>query len=147
MLLKNFIRTLKNKIYNVYIDKLDDIINKYNNTYHRTIEMKPINFNSNTYIDFNKENYKDGLKFKVGNHVRIWKYKNIFAKVYDPNWSEEDFVIQKVKNTMSWTYVNSDLKDEEIVWTFYEKKLLKPNQKEFSIEKVIKIKVDKLYVE
>ena len=113
----------------MYIDKLDDIINKYSNTYHRTIEMKSIDVKSNTYIDFNKENYNDSPKSKVGNHVRTWKYKHIFAKVYVPNWSEEDFVIQKVNNIVSWTYVNGDLKDEEIVWTFYEKKIAKTKSK------------------
>ena len=67
---------------NVYIDKLDDIVNKYNNTYHSTITMKPVDVKSNTYIDFNKENNEEDLKFEVGNHVRISKYKNIFAKGY-----------------------------------------------------------------
>ena len=67
---------------NVYIDKLDDIVGEYNNTYHKIIKMKPIDVKNNTYFDFNKEvNHKDP-KFKVGNHVRISKYKNIFAKVY-----------------------------------------------------------------
>ena len=67
---------------NVYIDKLDDIVNKHNNTYHSTITMKPVDVKSNTYIDFNKENNEEDLKFEVGNHVRISKYKNIFAKGY-----------------------------------------------------------------
>ena len=74
-------------------------------------------------IDFNKENNKEGPKFKVGDHVRVSKYKNIFAKGYITNWSEEDFVIKKVKNTVPWTYVISDLNGEEIVGTFYEKEL------------------------
>ena len=64
----------------MYIDKLDEIVNKNNNTYHRTIKMKPVDDKSSTYIDFSKENNKKGPKFKVGNHVRISKYKNIFAK-------------------------------------------------------------------
>ena len=93
---ERFIRTLKNKIYkyiisiskNVYIDKLDNIVNKYNNTYHRTIKMKPVDVKPSMYVDFNKENYKEGPKFKVGDHVRISKYKNIFAKGYIPNWSK-----------------------------------------------------------
>ena len=74
------------------------------------------------------------------------KYKNIFAKGYVPNWSEEDFVIKKVKNTVLWTYVISDLNREEIVGTFYEKELQKTNQEEFRVEKVTKKKGDKLYV-
>ena len=72
---------------NVYIDKLDDIVNKYSNTYHRTIKMKPFDVKQSMHIDFNKKNNKEGLKFKVGDHVRISKYV--------PNWSEELFVIKK----------------------------------------------------
>ena len=106
---ERFIKTLKNKIYkhmtsiskNVYIDKLDDIVNKYNNTYHRTIKMKPIDVKDNTYIDFGKENSDKDSKFQVTDHVRISKYKSIFTKRYTPNWSEEVFVIKKVKNTVS----------------------------------------------
>ena len=108
---ERFIRTLKNKIYkymtsiakDVYIDKLDDIVNKYNNKYHRTIKMKPTDIKSSIYVDFNKENNKEGPKFKVGDYVRISKYKNIFAKGYVLNWSEEVFVTTKVKNTVPWT--------------------------------------------
>ena len=84
----------------VYINKLDDIVNEYNNTYHRTIKMKPVDVKDNTYIDFKKEVNDKDPKFKVGDHVRISKYKNIFAKGYIPNWSEEDFKIKKVKNTV-----------------------------------------------
>ena len=151
---ERFIRTFKSKIYkymtsiskNVYIDKLNAIVNKCNNTYHTTIKMKPINVKDNTYINTNKEiNYKHP-KFKVGNYVRISKYKNIFAKGYMPNWSEEVFVVDKIKNTVPWTYVINDLNGEEITGTFYENKLQKTNQKEFRIEKVIKRKGDKFYV-
>ena len=132
---------------NVYINKLDDMANEYNNTYHRTIKMKPVDVKDNTYIDFKKEVNDKDPKFKVGDHVRISKYKNIFAKGYTPNWSEEVFVISKIKNTVPWTYVINDLNGEEIIGTFYEKELQKTNQKEFRIEKVIKGKGDKLYVE
>ena len=105
---ERFIRTLKTKIYkymtsiskNVYIDKLDDIVNEYNNTYHRTIKMKPVDVKDNTYIDSNKEVNDKDPKFKVGDHVRISKYKNIFAKGYTPNWSEEGFAVSKIKNTV-----------------------------------------------
>ena len=151
---EKFIRTLKNKIYkymtsvskNVYIDKLDDIVNKYNNTYHSTIKMKPVDVKSNTYIDSSKEiNYQDS-KFKISDIVRISKYRNIFAKGHVLNWSEEVFVIKKVKNTVPWTYVISDLKREKIVQVFFEKELQKTNQKEFRVEKVIKKKSNKLYV-
>ena len=85
-------------------------------------------------------------KFKVRDHVRISKYKNIFAKGYTPKWSEGVFVIKKVKNTVPWTYVINDLNGEQIIGTFYEKELQKTNQKEFIKEKVIKIKGNKLYV-
>ena len=73
---------------NVYIDKLNDIVNKYVNTYHSTIKMKPVDVNSSTYIDFYKENNKEGPKFKVRVNIRVSKYKNIFAKGYVPNWSD-----------------------------------------------------------
>ena len=150
---ERFIRTLRNKIYkymtsvskNVCIDNLDNIVNEYNNTYHRTIKMKPIDVKDNTYINFEKEVNKDP-KFKIGDHVRISKYKNIFAKGYIPNWSEEVFVINKIKNTVLWTYIINDLNGEEIIGTFYEKELQKTNQKEFRIEKVYRKKGDKLYV-
>ena len=151
---ERFIRTIKNKIFkymtsiskNVYIDKLDDIVHKYNNEKHRAIKMKPINVKDNTYIDFGKEANDNDPKFKVGDHVRISKYKNIFAKGYNPNWSEEVFVIKEIKNTVPWTYVINDLNGEEITGTFYEKELQKIDQQEFRIEKVIKKKGDKLYV-
>ena len=106
---ERFIRTSKNKIYkymtsiskNVYIDKLDDIVDEYNNTYHTTIKMKPADVKDNTYINADKEINNKDPKFKVGDHVRILKYKSIFAKGYMPNWSEEVFVIQKVKKYCS----------------------------------------------
>ena len=115
---------------NVYFDVLDDIVNKYNNTVHRTIKMKPIDVKDNTYVDSKKEVNDKDPKFKVGDHVRISKYKNIFAKGYTPNWSEEVFVIKKVKNTVPWTYVINDLNGEEITGTFYEKELQKTNKKD-----------------
>ena len=87
----------------MYIDKLDDIVNEYNNTYHTTIKMKPIDVKINVYINADKEVNDKSSKFKVGDHVRISKYKKSFAKGYTPNWSEEVFVIKKVKNTVPWT--------------------------------------------
>ena len=84
---------------NVYIDKLDDIVNKYSNTYHSTIKMKPVDVKSNTYINSSKEINDKDPKFKIGDIVRISKCKNIFAKGYVPNWSEEVFVIRKVKSS------------------------------------------------
>ena len=126
----------------MYIDKLDDIVNKYNNTYHRTIKMKVVNVKSSTYINSIKEINDEDPKFKIGDIVRISKYKNTFAKGYVANWSEEIFVIKKVKSTVPWTSVISDLTGEEIVGIFYEKELQKTNQKEFRVEKVIKRKGD-----
>ena len=93
----------------------------YNNTYHRIIKMKLIDVTDNTQVDFTKEVNDKDPKFKVGDYVRISKYKNIFAKVYKTNWSEEVFVISKSKNTVPWTYVINDLNGEEITGTFYEK--------------------------
>ena len=100
---ERFIRILKNKIYkymtsistNVYIDKLDDIVNKSDNTVHRTIKMKPVAVKPSMYADFNEENNKESPKFKIGDNVRISKHKNIFAKGYVRNWSEEVFVNRK----------------------------------------------------
>ena len=130
----------------MYIDKLDDIVNEYNNTYHRTIKMKPIDVKNKTYINIDKELNDNDRKFKVGDHVRISKYKNIFAKGYVPNWSEEVFVIKEIKNTVPWTYVINDLNSKKVIGTFYEKELQKIDQQEFRIEKVIKEKGNKLYV-
>ena len=106
---------------NTYIDKLDGIVNKYNSTYHKTIKMKPIDVKDNAYINFGKEVDDKGPKLKVGDHVRTSKYKNDFAKGYAPNWSEEVFVIKKIKNTVPWTYAISDLNSEGIIGIFYGK--------------------------
>ena len=151
---ERFIRTRKNKIYkhmtsiseNVYIDKLDDIVNEYNNTYNRSLKMQPIDVKDNTYINIGREVNDKDPKFKVGDHVRISKYKNIFAKGYTPNWFEGAFGIKKVKNTVPWTYVINDLNGEEIIGIFSEKELQKTNLEDFRIEKVIKKKGNKLYV-
>ena len=106
---------------NVYIDKLDDIINRYNNTYHNAIKMKPVYVKSSTYIDSSKGVNDKNPKFKVSDIVRISKDKKIFAKGYVPNWSKEGSVIKTVKKTVPWTYTISDLIGKEIVGTFYEK--------------------------
>ena len=130
---ERFIRTLKNKIFkhmtaiskNVYFNVLDDIVNKYNNTVHRTIKMKPIDVTDDSYAEYNENPNKKDPKFKVGDNVRISKYKNIFAKGYTPNWSEEVFIINKIKNTVPWTYAISDLNGEEITGSFHEKEFAK----------------------
>ena len=105
--------------------------------------MKPVDVNSNTYIDSSKEIDNKDLKYKVGDIVKISKVKNIFAKGYTLNWSEEVFMIENLKTTMPWTYVINDPNGEEIIGTFYEKELQNTNQKMFGIEKVIKRKSDK----
>ena len=133
VVVERFIRSLKNKTYkymtsmskNVYLDKLDDIVNKHSNAYHRTFKMKPVDVKTTTYINFSSEINDEDPKFKIGDIARISKHKNTFAKGYAPNWSEKVFVIERVKITVPWTYVTSDLKGEEFefVGTFYQKEL------------------------
>ena len=128
---ERFIRTLKNKLYkhmtatgkNVYYDVLDDVVNKYNNTKHSTIKMKPIDVGDNNkrvYID--EHNEKDS-RFKVGDRIRIYRYKNIFAKGYTPNWNKEIFIVDKINDTVPYTYNLKDLNDEEIIGSFYDNEL------------------------
>ena len=128
---ERFIRTLKNKLYkhmtatgkNVYCAVLDDVVSKYNNTKHSTIKMKPIDAKNNkrVYIDENNEKYS---RFKVGDRVRISKFKNIFAKGYTLNWRKVIF-IDKINDTVPSTYNIKDLNDEEIIGSFYDKELQK----------------------
>ena len=150
---ERFIRTLKNKVYkhmkanseNVYFNILNDIVDEYNNTYHETLKVKPIDVKSDSFAEYNEESNEKDPKFKVGDHVRISKYQNIFAKGYTPNWSEEIFVIKQINNTVPWTCVISDLNGKETIGSLYDKELQKNNQKKFRIEKVIKRKENKLY--
>ena len=126
---ERFIWTLKNNIFkhmaavskNVHFDVLDNIVNKYNNTVHRTIKMKPIDVTSDSYAEYNEDSNEKDPKFKVADCVRISKYKNAFAKEYTQNWSKEVFIISKIKITVSWTYVISDLNGEPITGAFYKK--------------------------
>ena len=100
---ERFRRTLENKIYkhmtvvskNVYFEVLEDIVDKYNNTFHRTIKRKPIDVKFDSNGKYNVDSNEKDPKFNVGDHVRISKYKIIFAKGYAPNWSEEVFVVKK----------------------------------------------------
>ena len=123
---ERFIRTLKSKIFNhitaipknVYFDVLDDIVDKYNSKVHRTIKMKPIDVTNDSYTECNENFNKKDPKFNVGDHVRISKYKNVFAKGYAPNCSEEVFVFSKIKNTALWIYVVNDLIGEKITGSF-----------------------------
>ena len=129
---ERFIRTLKNKLYkhmtatgkNVYYDVLDDVINKYNNTKHSTIKMKPIDVKNNKRVYIDEHNEKHS-KFKVGNRVRISRYKNIFAKGYAPNCSSEIFIVDKINDTVPYTYNLKDLNDEEVIGSFSDKELQK----------------------
>ena len=129
---ERFIRTLKNKLYkhmtatgkNVYYDVLDDVVNKFNNTKHSTIKRKPIDVKNNKRVYIDEHNEKDS-KFKVGDRVRISRYKNIFAKGYAPNWSSEIFIVNKINDTVPYTYNLKDLNDEEIIGSFYDKELQK----------------------
>ena len=105
----------------VYIGKLDKIVNKCNNTYYNAMKMKPVDVKAGTYIDFAIEKNEKYPKFKVDYHVTISKYKCIFPECYVPNSSKEAVVIKKVKNTVPWTYIFSDINGEQIVGTFYEK--------------------------
>ena len=125
----------------VHVDKVDDLVNKYSNTYHRTIKMKPADVKSKTYIEFNRENNN-----KVRNHVIISKHKNLVAKSDVLNWSVKVFVIEEIKNNVTWAYINGDLNGEKIIGKFYKKELQKINQKQFRDEKAIKRKDDSLYV-
>ena len=124
---------------NVYIDVLDDIK-------PMKMKMKPIDVTNDFYVEYNEDSNKRNRKFNVGDRVRISKYKNIFAKGYVPNWSEEVFIVNKIKNTVPWTYTINDLNGEQIMESFYEKELQKTNQNKFRIEKILKRKGDKLYV-
>ena len=128
---ERFIITLKNQIYkhltaiskNVYFDVLDDIIDEYNNTYHKTIKMKPIDVGDDSFAEYNEKSNEKDPKFKVVDHARISKFKNVFAKGYTYKRGEDFFIIKKIKITVLWTYVISDLNGEEIVGGFYEKEL------------------------
>ena len=91
--------------------------------------MKPKSVNSDSFAEYNGESNEKDPKFKVGVHVRISKFINVFSKGFIPNWSEEIFIVKIIKNTVPWTYVISDLNGEEIVGSFYEKELQKTNQK------------------
>ena len=128
---ERFIRTLKNKLYkhmmatgkNAYYDVLDDVVNKYN-TKHGTIKMKPIDVKNNKRVYVDEHNGKDS-RFKLGDRVRIPKFKNIFAKGYTPNWSTEIFIVNKINDTVPYTYNLKDLNDEEIIGSFYDRELQK----------------------
>ena len=109
---------------NVYYDVLDVVVNKYNNTKHSTIKMKSIDIKNNKRVYIDEHNEKDS-KFKVRDRVRISRYKNIFAEGYAPNWSSEIFIVDKINDTVPYTYDLKDLNDEEIIGSFSDKELQK----------------------
>ena len=109
---------------NVNYDVLDDVVNKYNNTKHSTIKMKQIDVKNNKRVYIDEHNEKDS-KFKVGDRVRISRYKNIFAKGYAPNWSSEIFIVNKINDTVPYMYNLKELNEEEIIGSFYDKGLQK----------------------
>ena len=120
VVVERFIRILKNKIFkhmtavskNVYFDVLDDIVNNYNNTYHRTITMKRIDVKPDSYAEYNVDSNEKDPKFQVGDDARKSKDKNIFAKSCTANWSEDVFEISKIKSTVPWTYVINEINGE-----------------------------------
>ena len=109
---------------NVYYDVLGDAVNEYNNTKHKTIKMKPKDVGDNKRVYIDEHNEKNS-RFKVGDGVRISKFKNIFAKGYTPNWSKEIFIVDKINDTVPHTYNLKDLDDEEIISSFYDRELQK----------------------
>ena len=127
---ERFMRTLKNKLYkhmtatgkNIYYDVLDDGVNEYNNTKYNTIKKKPIDVGDNKRVYIDEHNEKDS-RFKVGDRVRVSKFKNIFAKGYNFDWSKEIFIVDKINDTVPYTYILKDLNDEEIIGSFYDKEL------------------------
>ena len=128
---ERFIRTLKNKLYkhmtaigkNVYWNVLNDVVAKYNNTINRSIGMKPKDVKNDKKAVYVEESNEKSTRFSVGDRVRISKFKNIFAKGYTPNWSKEIFVVNKIKNTVPWTYELKDLNGQDIIGSFYDREL------------------------
>ena len=157
--IERFNRTFKNMMYKkftennntIFYNIIDKLVNEYNNKYHRTIKMTPveafkkINENKIKQI-YNFEKTNKIAKFKIGDHVRISLNKNIFEKSYETNWTEEIFVIYDIKYSNVPYYYLKDLNDEKLDGTFYEQELQKTNLTLYVIEKIIKTKNDKLFV-
>ena len=129
---ERFIRTLKNKLYkhimatgkNVYYDVLDDVVNECNNTKHNTIKMRPKDVRDNKRVYIDEHNGKNS-RFKVSDRIRISKFKNIFARGYTSNWSRDIFIVNKINDTVPYTYNLKDLNGEEIIGSFYDRELQK----------------------
>lgn len=159
---ERFNRTLKNKMWKQFslrgnykwTDILPDLVHDYNNTKHQTIRMKPSEVSSENERDLLRNVYKkvrvkpaQRLKFKVGDRVRISKYKNVFEKGYTPNWTTEIFTIIAIASTNPVTYKLKDYKNQPILGGFYEQELLKVKHPDiYLVEKVLKKQGKKLYV-
>ncbi len=155
---ERFNRTLKEKMWryfthkknNKYIEVLQDLVNSYNNTYHRTIKTKPLLVTTKNEQKIYKNIYGHernsgdesvvNPQFKIGDKVRISKNKGVFEKGYTPNWTREIFIIDKLLIQAPPTYIIKDLNDEIIEGRFYEQELQKINQKDevYSIDKIIR---------
>ena len=154
-------RTILDKIYKnftlnnntIWINDLDKLVNKYNNSYHRSIKLKPIdaslksseNIITNNLYNFKITNKK--LKFSIGDKVRISLSKNTFEKCYASNWSEEIFIIDNIKTSNVYHYFLKDLHGEKVDGSFYQEELLKTKQNNlYILEKIIK-KVGNKYLD
>ena len=104
-----------------YFEVLDYIVDKYNNTFYKTIKIKLIDVKPDSYAGYNVDSNEKDPKFKISDHVGISKYKSIFAKGYTPNWSAEVSVISKIREVVPWTYFINDLNSKKTAGTFYEK--------------------------
>ena len=128
----------------VCIDELDDIVNKYNNTIHRTIKMKPIDVTGDSYVEYNDDFNKKVLNLKLVIMLEFLSTKVFLLK--DMFQIGEVFIVNEIKNTVPCTYTSNDLNGENVIGTFYEKEFQKTNQKEFRIEKILTRAGDKSYV-
>ena len=158
---ERFNRTILNKIYKnftlnnntIWIKDLNKLVKDYNNSYHRTIKMKPVEASKKSNENIVRKNYNFEIitnkrKFKIGDKVRISLLKNTFEKGYTSNWSEQIYVIYDIKSSNVHYYYLKDLNGNKIDGMFYEQELLKTNMKEndlYIIEKIIK-KVDNKYL-
>ena len=157
---ERFNRTFKNMMYKkftennntIFYNILDELVNNYNNKYHSTIKMTPIEgskkINEKKLKNiYNFEKTKKLGKFKIGDRVRISLEKNIFEKGYETNWTQEIFVIYDIKYSNVPYYYLKDLNNEKLQGTFYEQELQKTKQDDlYTIEKILKTDKDKIYV-
>ena len=158
--IERFNRTFKNMMYKkftennntIFYNILDELVNNYNNKYHSTIKMSPIEgskkINEKKIKNiYNFEKTKKPGKFRIGDRVRLSLEKNIFEKGYDTNWTQEIFVIYDIKYSNVPYYYLKDLNNEKLQGTFYQEELQKTKQDDlYTIEKILKTNKDKIYV-